>query len=82
MIWEKKFTHVFKQYIDVNLKPQAVHLKFGSIGTVPNFTSNFFSEQVVPYGNDEYSIAYLKISAPGIDKIGFLSVTINSTQTR
>ena len=48
MIWEKKFTYVFKPYIDVNLKLLAVHLKFGSIGAVCNFASNFFSEQVDP----------------------------------
>ena len=71
VIWEKRFTYVFKSYIDVNLKLRTVHLKFGSVGAVRNFASNFCSEQVVPYGSDEYSIAYFKISPPGIDKIDF-----------
>ena len=56
MIWEKKFTYVFKPYIHVNSKFRAVHLKFGSIGAVRNFASNFFSEQVVPYGSDKYTV--------------------------
>ena len=80
VIWEKKFTYVFRPYIDVNLKLQAVHLKFGSIDAVGNFATNFLSEQVVPYGSGEYSIVYFKVSPPGIDKID--SVTINSTQTK
>ena len=63
VIWEKKLTSVFKPYIDLNLKLRAVHLKFESIGAVRNFARNFFIEQVVPYGSDEYSIAYFKISA-------------------
>ena len=71
VIWEKKFTYVFRPYIDVNLKLQAVHLKFGSIGAASNFARNFFSEQVVPYGSGEYSIVYFKVSPPGIDKIDF-----------
>ena len=71
MIWEGKFTYIFKPYIDVNLKLLAVHLKFRSIGAVRTFASNFSSEQVVAYGSDEYSIAYLKISPPGTDKIDF-----------
>ena len=41
VIWEKKFTYVFKPYINVNFKLSAVHLKFGSIGAVRNFASNF-----------------------------------------
>ena len=73
VIWEKKFSCVFTPYIDVNLKLRAVHLKFGSISAVRNFNfgSTFFSEQVVPYGSGKYSIAYFKISAPGIGKIDF-----------
>ena len=71
VIWEEKFTYIFKPCIDVNLKLRAVHLKFRSIGAVRTFASTFFSEQVVSYGSDEYSIAYFKISPPGIDKIDF-----------
>ena len=41
VIWEKKFTYFFKPYINVNFKLSAVHLKFGSIGAVRNFASNF-----------------------------------------
>ena len=67
----EKFTYVFKPYIHVNLKLRAVHLKFGSIDAARNFASKFFSEQVVAYGSDEYSIAYFKISPPGIDKTDF-----------
>ena len=82
MIWEKKFTCLFKPYIDVTLKLLAVHLKFGSIGAVSNFASNFFSEQVDPYGSDEYSVAYFKISPPGIDKIQFRLQLIRHKQSK
>ena len=64
VIWEEKFTYIFKPCIDVYLKLRAVHL-------VRTFASTFFSEQIVSYGSDEYSIAYFKISPPGIDKIDF-----------
>ena len=47
-----------------------------------NFASNFFSEQVVPYGSDEYSIAYFKIRAPGIDKIDFQLQLIPHKQSK
>ena len=47
-----------------------------------NFASNFFSEQVVPYGSDEYSIAYFKISPPGIDKIDFQLQLIQHKQSK
>ena len=66
VIREKKFT-----YIDVNLKLWVVHLKFRSVGVVRNFASSFFSEKVVPDESDEYSLAFFKISSPGIDKIDF-----------
>ena len=61
------FTYAFKPYIDVNSKLRAVHLKFGSIGAVRSFASNFFTELVVPYGSDEHGIAYFKIGAPRIN---------------
>ena len=51
MISEKNFTYVFKPYIDVNSKLRAVHIKFGSIGAVPNFASKSFSELVAPCGS-------------------------------
>ena len=66
VIREKKFT-----YIDVNLQLRVVHLKFGSIGAVRNFASKFFSEKIVPDESNEYSLAFFKISSPGIDKIVF-----------
>ena len=42
----------------------------------------FFSEQVVPYESDEYSIAYFKISPPGIDKIDFQIQLIRHKQSK
>ena len=80
--WEKMFAYVFKSYIDVNLKLQAFHLKFESLGAVRNFANNFFSEQVVPYRSDEYSIAYFKISSPRIDKIDFQLQLIPHKQSK
>ena len=47
-----------------------------------NFASNFFSEQVVPYGSDEYSIAYFKINPPGIDKIDLQLQLITHRQSK
>ena len=47
-----------------------------------NFASNFFSDQVVPYGSDEYSIAYFKISAPEINKIDFQLQLIPHKQSK
>ena len=82
VIWEKKLRYVFKPYIDANLKLRAVRLKFGSIGAVRNFASNFFSEQVVLYVSDEYSIAYFKINAPGINKIDFQLQLISHKQSK